>query len=411
MSLKTLLKSILRNSFGPVLLALQVALTLAVLVNVAYIVVTRMETTGRPTGMDLENVFWVQSEGYAPAYDQRVVTEADLRYLNSLPGVTAATISSALPQTFGGLRVPVSRQADSDKSMTLALVYQMTEKSVDALGLHLVRGRLASAASVLPPPAAGEPPSNALGSEIVITDALARHLFEDSAQALGKPLFIKAAGGQSATIVGIVAHMQAAPYFGPDADFVNYVVLAPSIPAGPTALYLVRSKPGSRDTVMQQVEREFEALQPGRYVSRMGTLQATAEQMRAVARGSAVVLLVISSFVLGVTILGLFGFATFAVASRTKQIGTRRAIGATKADILKQFILENWIITTMGCVVGAVLTLAFSGLVSSLLQIPRLPLFYLLSGVVLMWVVGFLAVLAPASRAANVAPAVATRIA
>jgi putative ABC transport system permease protein len=42
-------------------------------------------------------------------------------------------------------------------------------------------------------------------------------------------------------------------------------------------------------------------------------------------------------------------------------------------------------------------------------QMPRLPLFYLVGGVLLLWVVGLLAVLVPALRAASISPAVATR--
>jgi putative ABC transport system permease protein len=42
-------------------------------------------------------------------------------------------------------------------------------------------------------------------------------------------------------------------------------------------------------------------------------------------------------------------------------------------------------------------------------EIPRLPLYYLVGGVLLLWIVGLLAVLVPARRAASISPAVATR--
>ncbi len=109
--------------------------------------------------------------------------------------------------------------------------------------------------------------------------------------------------------------------------------------------------------------------------------------------------------------LGLFGFAAFAVTSRTKEIGMRRAIGATKADILKQFLLENWIITTAGAAIGTVLTLTFALQLSLLLELPRLPSVFLIGSMVLVWVAGLLAALMPALRGAAVPPAVATRVA
>jgi putative ABC transport system permease protein len=46
---------------------------------------------------------------------------------------------------------------------------------------------------------------------------------------------------------------------------------------------------------------------------------------------------------------------------------------------------------------------------STLYEMPRVPMYYLLGGVLLLWIVGLLAVLVPARRAASISPAVATR--
>jgi putative ABC transport system permease protein len=109
--------------------------------------------------------------------------------------------------------------------------------------------------------------------------------------------------------------------------------------------------------------------------------------------------------------LGLFGFASLAVTSRTKEIGTRRAFGATKGNILRHFLIENWLITTAGLVAGTLLTLAFTLQLHLLLELPRLPVIYLVGAMVLIWLCGLLAALAPALRGAGVPPAVATRVA
>ena len=50
--------------------------------------------------------------------------------------------------------------------------------------------------------------------------------------------------------------------------------------------------------------------------------------------------------------LGIFGLATFNVNTRTRQIGTRRAVGARKRDIVSYFMAENWMVTTLGVVRG-----------------------------------------------------------
>jgi putative ABC transport system permease protein len=203
--------------------------------------------------------------------------------------------------------------------------------------------------------------------------------------------------------------MQAAPLFLPGVNLFDEIVLAPAVPAGPTALYLVRTQPGLRDQVMSRVVKEFESLQRDRFVDKIKPLADTASEGRAADRASAVVLAILASFVLAVTMLGLFGFAAFAVTSRTKEIGTRRAIGATKSDILKQFLLENWLITTAGVIVGSAITLAFALQLSMLLELPRLPLVFLVGSMALIWTAGLLAALMPALRGASVPPAVATR--
>jgi putative ABC transport system permease protein len=108
-------------------------------------------------------------------------------------------------------------------------------------------------------------------------------------------------------------------------------------------------------------------------------------------------------------VVGIVGLAAFNVATRTKQLGTRRAIGARKFHIVRYFLVENWLITTGGVVLGCILALAAGVEVSRIYFMPRLPLYYLVGGVLLLWIVGLLAVLVPALRAASISPAVATR--
>ena len=408
MAIKALCSSLWRSPVGPLLLAVQVALSMMILANVAYVVSVRLETTGRPTGMDLDNIFWIRSEGRGQNYDQQSVTRFDLEYLNSLPGVLAACATSSIPQTGVAKETAVSADADT-KEKRPVLWYQMTEKSVDALGLHLIRGRGYLKDAVAPAPSSADAAGLAFGPEVVITAALAEKLFGSSEAAVGKTLYFSLAEGRSATIVGVVERMQAAPLFLPGVNIFTEIVLAPAVPAGPTALYLVRTQPGLRDQVMTRVVKEFESLQRDRYVDKIKPLADTASEGRAADRASAVVLAILASFVLAVTMLGLFGFAAFSVTSRTKEIGTRRAIGATKSDILKQFLLENWIITTAGVIVGSVITLAFALQLSMLLELPRLPIVFLVGSMALIWTAGLLAALMPALRGAGVPPAVATR--
>jgi putative ABC transport system permease protein len=376
--------------------------------NVAALISVRLEATESSTGMNLANVFWIRSHGEGKDYDQQSAVKLDLEYFRLLPGVIAACVSNAIPQTRDGLRSLVSPTQDLKENKREVFVYQSTDTIIDVLGLHLIRGRMFDADSVLPAPPHVDVSHEAFGSEVVITEDLAAKLYGDSERALGKPMYFSLLNGGSATVVGVVALMQAAPPLAP-MDIVYDVVLTPAVPQGPNAIYLVRTKPGLLDTVMGRVWKELETTQHGRLVDSMDTLAVTAAQSRVAERTDVVILAILSSLVLAVTMSGLFGFAAFAVTSRTKEIGTRRAIGARRADIVKMFLLENWLITTAGIVVGLITTLAFAVQLHTLLELPRMPIIFLVGSMGLIWVAGLLAALIPALRGSAVPPAVATR--
>ena len=97
------------------------------------------------------------------------------------------------------------------------------------------------------------------------------------------------------------------------------------------------------------------------------------------------------------------------MTQRTRQIGTRRALGATKGDIVRYFLVENWMITTIGLAIGAALTFGLNIALVNIADAPKLDWPLLLAGMALLWLTGIAAALVPALRATNVAPEVATR--
>jgi len=110
-----------------------------------------------------------------------------------------------------------------------------------------------------------------------------------------------------------------------------------------------------------------------------------------------------------VTALGITGLANFWVQQRTRTIGIRRAIGATRGDILRYFQTENFLIVGFGVLLGVLLAIGLNLLLMKHYELPRLPLWYLPVGAAALWLLGQLAVLAPALRASRVQPVVATR--
>ena len=161
--------------------------------------------------------------------------------------------------------------------------------------------------------------------------------------------------------------------------------------------------------MMKLAEETLSKVDNGRVILRTRSQEYIAASSYADDRAMAVYLSVVIALLLGISALGIFGLAAFNVSTRTKQIGTRRAVGARRTDILRYFLAENWLITSVGVVVGCVLALLLGYWLSTAFELPRLKLYYLLAGVVVLWSVSLAAALRPARRASMVSPAIATR--
>jgi putative ABC transport system permease protein len=110
-----------------------------------------------------------------------------------------------------------------------------------------------------------------------------------------------------------------------------------------------------------------------------------------------------------ITSLGIIGLTSFSVTQRTREIGTRRALGATKSAILRYFLLENWLITGIGLAIGTPLTIALNFVLASYADAPKIDWTLFVGGAAVLWTAGLLAALIPALRATTVSPETATR--
>jgi putative ABC transport system permease protein len=169
MEIRALLSAMWRNRTGPVLVAAQVAITLAVIVNVVYVVQLRLENLAEPTGFDVPNIFWVASQSSTPEYNHAVTVQADLNYLQSLPGVISAAATSHIPQ--GGSTSSLPFAADPtvlEKGGGVpAFIYFGSEELVQTLGVKLIAGRAFDSGAVRPPAQDGREMFGNWSSEVV----------------------------------------------------------------------------------------------------------------------------------------------------------------------------------------------------------------------------------------------------
>ena len=173
--------------------------------------------------------------------------------------------------------------------------------------------------------------------------------------------------------------------------------------------YLVHTRPGQRDALMRLAESHLATSNPDRVINFVRPLTYFKNLSYLSASSMEIYLLTVTALVIAVTSLGIFALATFNVSTRTKQIGTRRAVGARRRDIVRYFLIENGLITSVGVLAGCALALAAGYWLSVRYALPRLDLYYLVGGVLALWAIGQLAAWQPARRAAAVPPSVATR--
>ena len=401
---RPILSALLRNRTGAVLVATQIALALAILVNAVYVVKQRLDSIDRPTGIDDRNMFAIETAGFTSHYDATSAVREDMAYLRGLNAVVAASTSNAVPLSGSGSWEPLYRSHERKSSEEVfSVLYEMDEQGLRTLGAHLIAGRDFRPEEILPAVTAEHP--NQHIPEIIVTEDLARTLFSQG-NAIGKTVYDSV--GDPTTIIGIVANMEGA---FPSSETNQQIVFAPRQPLLFGFVYLVRAKPGQRDALMRTVEEHLPDLNPNRVVKSVHSVELYKNVSFLPERITAIFLVVVTCLLLAVAALGIFGLATFNVSTRTKQIGTRRAVGARKGDIIRHFMVENALVTTTGVVVGCALALGIGYWLSLQYKLPRLDLYFLVGGVLLLWAIGQLAAWQPARRAATVSPSIATRTA
>jgi len=187
------------------------------------------------------------------------------------------------------------------------------------------------------------------------------------------------------------------------------VMLVPSHTLFGSTRYLVRTEAGQRDRLMPQIEQALAESTPRRLIRSLRSMAETRERSYRGNRAMVKMLGLIIVLLTGITALGIAGLASFNVGRRTRQIGTRRALGARRWDIQRHFITENILVSAVGILLGVAMAVGVNAFMVDSLNLPRMPLYLIPVGMLVVFIVGMLAVWAPARRASLVPPAVATR--
>lgn len=402
MSRSPMLASLTRHKLTVLLLVLQVGLTCAIVCNVAAMIGHRTTQMRLPSGVAENELVLLESISVAAGEDPLVRHDADLAALRAMPGVRSVAAVDALP--FNGTNWSNGIATTPNGSTPLAATaFNGTPGELATLGLRLVAGRDFLADEYLPVDSAHDWAGINRVPSTIVTHALAEQLFPGQ-DPLGKLIY---PGNGPIRIVGVVEHLLRP---GLDETAGNeYATLFPMLPDSANVTYVLRTAPQDRERVLKRAADVLTALSSQRVLRHAQTFAELRDDYFRRDRTMIVLLLAAATGLLLVTAAGIAGLASFWVQQRGRSIGIRRAVGATRQDILRYFQIENFLIVSAGIALGVVLAYAMNLLLMERYALQRLPWFYLPLGAVSLWLLGQLAVLGPALRAAAVPPVVATR--
>ena len=408
MEIRPILSTLMRHKTAAALIVLQIALTCAIICNALFMIGERITQISEISGLAEDELVRIQIIPVGGESNSEAQTRADLAMLRAMPGVKAATTINQVPFVNSSWNSGVNLQPDQEQPTLNASNYMSEEQFIDTFGLNLVAGRNFSPDEYVEFAALNAPESQVSVSSMIITRTMAERLFPDE-DALGKSVYVW--GDTPIRIVGIVEHLvRPSMQGGPSAR--EYAMIFPirsTYDLG--GQYVIRTSPERRQEILEAATEALRNNGPKRIFidENTKTFSELRKEFYQQQRSMAWLLGIVCMMLLLVTALGIVGLASFWVQQRTKQIGVRRALGATKGQILRYFQTENFLLATIGIVLGMLLAYGINQLLMGKYELPRLPLYYLPLGAVALWLLGQVAVFGPARKAASVPPAVATR--
>jgi putative ABC transport system permease protein len=416
MAIGPILASLRAHRTPATLIVLEIALACAVLCNAVSMISQNVGDIRLPNAIDERGITIVSLNGVNPAHAADDVAR-NVTALRAIGGVRAAAAISDVPLDGDGLVNTFNTQMDSGLNSVKDVPFQYYfagEGTDKAFGLTLIEGRFFKVDEY-----AGNTLNSGLmptGHVVVVTKSYAQRMWPGQ-QALGKTVY---SNPLWYTVVGVVADVLC-----PDDGLRGssrprgfyYSVFFPVRYGDVTGArgvgsnihyYVLRSTPSDQGRVAREALNVLRGLNPETLaVARRYTDMR--DQYFSDTSSMAWMLVTVCAVMLAVTAFGIVGLTSFWVQQRRRQIGIRRAVGATRGQILAYFRLENFLLTTVGVLIGMAMAFGVNLFLMKHYEMRLMPWYYLPAGAGALWVLGQLAVWGPALRAAAVPPVVATR--
>jgi putative ABC transport system permease protein len=319
-----------------------------------------------------------------------------------VPGVTGAAVTSQLPLSgdldgygYSFAAFP-DRQAGEDGA---AMRYSVTPQYFQVMGIPLRRGRLLDARDNAEAP-----------QSFVISESLARRVFGEADPVGQNVRFGPDTDGSRpwGTVVGVVGDVKQESLASQNSA-AFYVNGAQWRWVDPVQSLVVRTT-GDAAALTSAVKRAVWSVDRNKPITRVATMEQLIERTAVERRFASVIYATFAIAALLLAAVGLYGVISGRVAERTREIGIRSALGATRTEIVQGVLANGLMLTAAGVAIGVAGALAASRLLETLLYgIARTDVATYASVIAVLGGVAMLACWAPARRAAAVDPAITLR--
>jgi putative ABC transport system permease protein len=407
MDVVPILSALRRNKTGPLLVIVQIALTLAIVSNVVRIIADRSTLMTRPTGMTERDVFAIGFR-FTKSVDPVPMRQADLASVRATANVLDVVATNTYPFRVGGWTDGISLTpgvVKSGEQSAHAGVYAMDQHGIATLGLKLVGGRNFRPEEVIAGHFNGPP----MPGVAIISRSLQQQLFPGG-KALGAVIYVGSDSRKPVTIIGVVARLQTAAAAGTiDVHLSDNSIIVPITMAIGNVLFIVRVKPGTLNLTMPKVLDALVRNEPDRIFGRLRPFSEIRRTAYEKDRFITIALTILCVILIVITALGIVGLTSLWVVRRKTQIGIRRALGATRLAVVSYFLTENALLCFCGVVVGAAAAEGLNLLLRSRYGIEPIPVADLLLCALAVVILGQIAAVRPAFVAAHVPPIEALR--
>jgi predicted permease len=389
-----------RATRGALVIA-EVALALVLLVSAGLLLRSLQRVFAVDVGFDSSNLLTMQVQESGRRFDTdsaryQFFDEA-LLAARRVPGVTAAAFTSLLPLS-GDLDIyGVHFERDRDRSNDdAALRYAVTPDYFEVMGIPLRRGRLLDS-------------HDGVGALPValLNESFAKRTFRDE-DPIGQRFHFGPDNGPWYTIVGVVGDVKQASLAVTQQ---NAIYVTPRQWAwGDKLMSLVIRSPRDPGALAPEVRRAIWSVDKDQPIVRVATVQQLVERSAVERRFALTLFEAFALAALSLAAIGIYGVLSGSVAERTREIGVRSALGASRRDILALVARQGMALTVVGIFIGLGGAMAASRmLVTLMFGVSRLdPVTY--TGVVaLLLGVSAIACWIPAWRAARVDPSITLR--